>query len=548
MMLRVFQYIEDFFSWWVQTLLSCLPEKWSAYLQSNKGKFGLVIVHQGDSILLMDDQGKLLDSVAGSGTSIIDLENLPTEAPIVGDFSNTQLRAAEKLASGQDPPLSVSPNSLDLDLSDRNGDFAVETVDIPLGVDIANKDSRTHAPKLFGHDEANNVFSLNSPRTDDTVLVLEDQDQTTRFLESSQDGDTVIIKGNQGGLLQFDSGATEIGATEIKDSTVMFRNFGGKIKQVIPDAHDSRVSTDATHNQGSAIDDLVADVELADYAAVSKIIKAHQGKNKCLYLLPESRVLLLNLSYPIEAIQDIESVLKYDLEKHIPLSKQDIRYFYALNVDVVGEKVEAEVAVIKADEYDSLNLVLAPFLKTGLLCTTGGFFKKYGARINFLEEDSEKGWSSFFKTSSLHFGFNWLLLVFLLATPYLTYFHGLDTIEEKSQSEIRRVSELVSEFNSITAESNYGSLLAEQVNNTPRSIELLSVLSRNINAQAWLTRYSYNDLVIKIRGEAESATSVSDDLGRTGLFGSIKFVSAIVKNPKSGKETFELLLKLKSDA
>lgn len=538
-MLNTLKQINQFYSWWIYSLLSCLPEEWYSFFSGAKSNFDLVIVHQEDSIIIMTNQGKILDSIPLSGKDGIDLKNLPAEESVVGKFSNTQLSDAEKLYPDLDPSISPVSETLDFDLTDQKQEINVESLDLVLGNATQSKRAHEYTPGSFDHAKEDNVISLNLQRDDDATVWLDDEDQTLGFLESKSDEDTLIIKNDQGNLLQFDS----MSAGD-KEGTILFRNDGGKIRQVNPDDLESQ-ELDKLDGQ---LENMLHGGDPADYIAVVKLLEIYQRNKKCIYLLPDSKTFILNLSYPIEAIQNIESVLKYDLEKHIPLSEQEVRYFYALDVDAGRGKVNAEVVVIKSEEYDLLNLTLEPFLKTGLLCTTEIFFRKYGNKINFLEQKSEKNWQSNFKLRNLHLAFNWMLFIVLLTLPYWTFYQGIEAIEEKPPAEVSRVKDLVSAFNSTSAESNFGSILSEQVNKTPKSIEMLSILSSSINSQAWLHRFSFNNNEIKIKGEADSATSVSDDLNKTGLFESIKFVSSIVKNSRSGKESFELLLILKSDA
>lgn len=530
-----------FFTWWGQSLLGCLPEKWHAYLTGAKSHFDLVIKHQRGSIVLMTEQGKILDSITLTEKSELDSDDYSVEDTLMGRISNTQLKAAGNLLVDRDPPLSASRGKLDFDLTDLSLQGEIE-LDLVVDKNSGPDPDTRPSTNLFDQDDTSNVVALGSHRDEDATVILQDVDETLHFLESDNDKDTVIIKGDQGRLLKFDAATGPS-----KDSTILFRSQGGKIRQVGPDEVDSQFS--GSPDQGNEVqpDDLMGAGSSAEYSAVVTLLENHLGNKKCLYFLPESRVLDLNLSYPIEAIQNIETVLKYDLEKHIPLSNLEVRYFYALQMDAAREKANAEVAVVKSEEYELLNLALSPFVGRGMLCTTEKFYRKYGNKINFLEQDTEQSWQSYIKFSNLHVALNCLLLIALLATPYLAFQQGLESIEQKSPEELSRARQLVVEFNSTNEESNFGSLLSERMNSAPRTVELLSILSRSINKKAWLHQLSYQDNEIKIKGEAESATSVSDDLNRTGLFQSIKFISSIVKNSRTGKESFELLLKLNSD-
>jgi hypothetical protein len=187
-------------------------------------------------------------------------------------------------------------------------------------------------------------------------------------------------------------------------------------------------------------------------------------------------------------------------------------------------------------------------MQPGLLCTTEHFYRKYGTQINFLEQPTEQSWRSYLSLPALHLAFNWLLVGVLLATPYLVFYQGANALEGRSADEVERARELVATYNSVTAESTLGAVLSQQIGKAPRVVELLSLLSSGINDKAWIYQFDFKNNEIKIKGEADSATSVSDDLNRTGLFESIKFVSSIVKNARTGQESFELLMILRSDA
>ncbi len=543
-MINSFKYIAQFYTWWKSSLLSCLPEKLVRYLSSHGSHFDLVVTRQGSTVFILNDQGAIIDSVPLTDNTQVHLTDLSLDKTNANLFSNTELAQVGKLSPEGDPPISLNTTSLGLVAgSPKQG------IDVPLDFNLGDEANyQEKSPVNLGlsdHVDLDNVLSFNRRDDIDVTKVLEKEDQTVQLLDGGHrfGDDTVIVQDDQGNLLQFESSSVDN-----RDSTVLFQSDGGKIRQVEPNTLEtsrfdhSRETTDTDCTVQSS------SIGTEEYAIVTSLLERYQGRKRCLYLLPDDKLLVLNLSYPIEAIENIESVLKYDLEKHIPLSFQEIRYFYALNINSVTKKVNAEVAVIKSDEFNLLNLTMEPFVKKGLFCTTEKFFNKYGKTINFLEQKIKQNWQSIFKFSNLHLGFNWVLFLLLMALPFLLFYQGFETIEKKSPQEISRVKALVTTFNSINAESNFGSALAEEINVSPRATELISMLSSDLSKQAWLTRFTLKNNQIKIKGEADSATAVSDDLNKMGLFETIKFVSSIVKNPRSGKETFELLLVLKNDA
>jgi general secretion pathway protein L len=284
------------------------------------------------------------------------------------------------------------------------------------------------------------------------------------------------------------------------------------------------------------------------FSLAASMARRYQRKKRCLYLVPDERVFTVNLSYPIQALENIDNVLRYDLEKHIPLSIPEVRFFYALNISADRKMVNVDTVVIKADDYDALQQVFDDSHGHAVVCTSKNFYKKYGLRINFLDRKSAEDEQSWITWKNLHAAFNFALLLILLALPYYLYQNAFDAIESKSKKEVQKVSSIVSTINRLNSETDLGSKLAVEFTPQQRMVYLLAQLSEHIDSDAWITRFSYENGEIKVKGEAASATTVSDSLNQTGLFENIKFVSSIVKNPKTGKESFELSLRVKPDA
>lgn len=534
--------VRHFLSWWTSGLMSCLPERWHDALLRRRAQFDLIISRQGHTIVAVTGGGNLLDTISLGDGAAVDVQDLVGEEQKIYGLSNTQLKATQDLLEDKDPSVSLAGENLDFDLSHHSADPGQSTPDFELGDPAAVNTDDHSSPPLFDPMDGDNVFPMGIQSNGDATIVLEDRDQTTRILESAGDDETFVIKHDQGNLLQFGN------AGQNDNNTVFFQSQDGKIRQVVPDQQLSEPLAAPGQSVGVEMGAFTGNADPDEYGLVSRLLQIYQKGKRALYLLPSNRLLEVKLSYPIEAMQNIESVLKFDLEKHIPLAESEVRYFYALSVDSGGERVNADVAVIRSEEYDLLNLTLEPFLRHGVLCTSDSFYRKYGNKINFLEQKDTSGLRAFTGLSSLHLACNWLLFAILLATPYLTFYQGLESIQEESPAKVAQVRELVAELNATNAEVGLRSVLSDQVNRAPRMIDLLAALSGFLNKDAWIYQFTYRDNEIKIKGEAESATLVSDELNSIGIFQSIKFVSSIVKNSRTGKESFELLLILKTDA
>jgi len=383
-MIHTFRKIVKFKRWWVSTLVSCLPDSWEKRLTNLGSQFDLVVERRGNTVFLLNSKGAIIESVdIDKQAEMKDAESI-TQQDVTVHLSKSDLSAAANLVSDEDPPMRLSTTSLDFDTATHTNGLNDEPLDIVLNDPMLKKDARESNVELPGHIDLDNVVALSQGIKTDATVLLDNEDQTTRLLDSTQilDDDTIIVQGNQGKLLQF-----ETAGSDSRESTILFCNDGGKIRQVDSGEFDNSELNTASENQ-SELDEYP--IHSAEYGAVVSLLDRHMGNKKCLYILPENKVFALNLSYPVEVMQDIESVLRYDLEKHIPLSFKEIRYFYALHTNAQSKQVNVEVAVIKAMEFDLLNLSLSPFVKKGLFCTTGKFFEKYGRKINFLEADTEK--------------------------------------------------------------------------------------------------------------------------------------------------------------
>ncbi len=545
MITRLTKPFARFYHWWISALISCLPQRMSRYVTDIGNQAELVIAHQGDSIFIQSTRGRILESISLTQNVEIDLAKLPNEKTDLRADANNTLSNIDQDVLGQDPRLSSHAGKIDITLTEHKQEVDVNLLELAVSMESDDADVSQCDIDLSGTAKPQNVVPLNINRDDNTVRMVDDEDETARMLDldSHDDDDTFIVQKDQGKLLQF--GSIVAGAP---DHTVLFASVGGKIRQL--EAGISESDMDALASEGVAIAPKIdpGGGNLSAYRAVAQLLDRYQRNRKCLYLVPENELFLVKLSYPTEVMENLDGVLRFDLEKHIPVSVRGVRYFYSLNFDSLENRVDVDVAVIKSDDFDNLNQVLGRFVDRGLICTTEKFYQKYGNRINFLERRRANVLLSFFRFQSIHIALNYLLLGILFALPFYMLDQGIREVGEVPETEMRRVREIVTAISSVNDESRYGSQLSTQIGKTPRVVQILSTLSGNINDSAWLDRFTYREGEISIRGEAESATEVSDELSRTGWFDNIKFVSSIRKNPKSGKETFELVMRIKPDA
>lgn len=515
-MSRLISEAGKYFNWWTSTLFSCVPENLVSIYRKYNRPFDYVIANQGDTVFIQDANGRIMDSRSGS-------------LPVSGDKAD------------DNPEIDFNIGAVDDEAAVENSVLDIGAA--PVDPDITEQTEVVRQLFSSSTDGGDQQTIFDNTLTDENTVVVNREDNTTRLVDLVKDQDTVIIDDDQGTLL------TKTQAAVARDTTVLYMSDQGKIKPVDPDAarseeEDSKVDFLLHELEESETDDISDE----QFNLAASLASQYCGKRRCLYMLPDERVFSLQLSYPIQALENIDNVLRFDLEKHIPLSFHEVRFFYALNVSASQDKVEVDTVVIKTEDYDALQSAFAFDNSHSVVCTTQRFFTNYGVRINFLDRKRSNSNRRWMKAGSIHNAVNLALLIILLATPYVLYQKAAGKMQPVSAEELRKVSSIVSTINQLNAESVMAAELSSELESKQRMIVLLSTLSEVIDTDAWITRLSYKNGEIKIKGEAVSATTVSDNLNKSGLFENIKFVSSIVKNPKTQKETFELSMKVKNDA
>ncbi len=519
MKLDVLPFTGKYFNWWTNTLFSCLPANWLAYFKKYNQQVDLIIGHDDDKIFIQDGTGKIIHSTSLklSGEANIDEE---VDFAIQAD----------------------SHDSVDILMETEDTD-KTEIIDQTEQIDQTNVVRHLFKNKSFDQ-QSHNTDSIYVNSGEDTSILFNRDELTTRLVDLVDDEDTIIINDDQGTLLTVSPNALKE-----KEETLLYFNDHGKMRPV-----DRNQNTETD----TAVDFLVNEVdETVDpqnndsayiYNIAASLAQKYKGRRKCLYLLPDENVFSLKLNYPVEVLENIESVLRFDLEKHIPLNFQEVRYFYALNINKPQDKVEVDIVVIKTSDYIDLQNAFEFDQDNPVICSTPYFYKNYGTKVNFLEVKRSSESGSILNVKNFHLALNVILLCVLFALPYYLYHQQKLSTEVKTDQEIKKVSSIVSTINKLNSEIKLGAKLSSKIKNDLRMIYLLAELSDNIDSTAWITRFTYKNGEVKIKGEAKSATSVSDGLNDTGLFESIKFISSIVKNPQTQKESFELSLRVKSNA
>jgi hypothetical protein len=139
------------------------------------------------------------------------------------------------------------------------------------------------------------------------------------------------------------------------------------------------------------------------------------------------------------------------------------------------------------------------------------------------------------------------MLAAILMLPYWMLHQAGDGGKPVTAEHLARAGEIQALKRTLQRRTRVHEAVAAEISGHPRVTELLRLLSEQLGEQAWLTGFRLEGRDLHIKGEAVAASLVSDDLNRSGRFEDIRFVSSIIKNAASGKEAFEISMKVAAD-
>jgi len=314
-----------------------------------------------------------------------------------------------------------------------------------------------------------------------------------------------------------------------------------------------RLPADSSHAAPAADTEIDFDLSANEGSSSTKRLRRHEliarflGKGRCRYLLPPEQLLSLRLSYPLQVKDNIDTVLRYDLEKHMPLGLEEIRYFHRHRIDRDAGTVHVDVEILKREDHARLLEELGDLLDRGLELSTAGFHREYRQSLDLRPDGvAGKGRHPVVRRAV------WLalaatLLAAILMLPYWMLHQAGDGGKPVTAERLARAGEIQALKRTLQRRTRIHEAVAAEISGHPRVTELLRLLSEQLGEQAWLTGFQLEGRDLRIKGEAVAASLVSDDLNRSGRFEDIRFVSSIIKNAASGKEAFEISMKVTDD-
>ena len=201
----VASYVTRFFRWWGGSLMSCLPASTARYISDVHNRIDLIIAHQGESIFIQTSRGRILESIALTQEIGIDFSNLPDANTDVRLEATGASFDADRFELTRDPEMSRRKGQFVAALKEDIQQIDIDLLDLAISREDRPVDDATCDIDLSAPMDNTNVIPIDVHRDDNTVRLVEDDDETAHLLDPEQqvEDDTFIIQRDQGKLLQF---------------------------------------------------------------------------------------------------------------------------------------------------------------------------------------------------------------------------------------------------------------------------------------------------------------------------------------------------------
>ncbi len=268
-------------------------------------------------------------------------------------------------------------------------------------------------------------------------------------------------------------------------------------------------------------------------------------------LLDESKVLVRNVAMPQAVVNDIDSVLTFELDKYIPFKAEDVVFAYNKGEMVEGsEKFPITITAIKKQE---LNALVALFEAKGVQLSgidvnVGTAEQPKSLGINLLPKDVRK------KKDWTKIKWNLGLLAVVTLLLWFVMYSSLDNKRVKIASleaqvaelkkDARRAKLIETQLNaSIEAANFLGNLKRE----TPSRLLMFSELTQKIPMNTFLTRVMIDDERLEVVGQSDNANALVPILNQSELWHEPQIIGNVTQDNRTGKEKFTIRSEFKLD-
>lgn len=268
-----------------------------------------------------------------------------------------------------------------------------------------------------------------------------------------------------------------------------------------------------------------------------------------LVYLPQQKVLQTAMKLPVEALENLREVLGYEIDRQTPFQAEQVYYDYDLAPRRTGQtQIDVKLLVVPRKTLDPLLELLDTWGLQPKLVSTVNYCEQSAERHripNLLPPERAKKQSVKWLSLNRLLAISAVILSLLAITIPLNQQRKLiDTLEAEvavRQTEAEASRALLKDLNRLIPESQFA---WKKKIESVQLIELFNELSLLIPDDTWLQRLEVNGSKMKLQGTSASASSLIGILEGSLLLQNATFATAVARDPKSGKERFQIVAKI----
>lgn len=257
--------------------------------------------------------------------------------------------------------------------------------------------------------------------------------------------------------------------------------------------------------------------------------------------LPDSEMLLTTLTLPAATADNLESVLRFEMDRHTPFTAEQVYFGFSVAPrEKNSQHIQVTLLLASKERTDAY---LADLAGRGLYPATLCHAEHSSAPSIALpvSRHASQGGS---RRKSLSSALVLVMLFLLIAVPL---YHRQNRIEnlttelDQPRQRAEQTAALKRELNALQDSRDFLSLKrAERI----PTLSLLDELTRTLPDHTWLSRLELESGTIQIRGESANASELIGLLENTTWFSDVRFSSPITSNPATNKDRFMISARL----
>lgn len=285
--------------------------------------------------------------------------------------------------------------------------------------------------------------------------------------------------------------------------------------------------------------DLIA--ELNNKTTINTWLERYK-KSELILKLSEHETLSTTISLPAQAKENIDDIIKFEIDRQTPFSIDDVYYTYQINHNNTNDKpVSVRLTVVpkKTVKIQLEKLQQLSFSVTKLLLPTPN--QQVIIPLSKVSSDF-----SLLSKATIGLGVLCMLLALMLFyKPVLYYQQQAELTQFELISIKKQAQQAIQMKKQAELQMNQHQFFLNQSASYSSRLMLLNELAEILPSHTWLDYFEINGQSLIISGQSAAVSTLPELLNATGLFSNIQFVRPITRDEVSGKNRFRLEMVIK---